>query len=295
MSGSTTIRRGFADSRYGQLHFAAAGDGPTLVLLPQAGRSSRMYEGLMEELAGEYRTLSIDPPGSGRSAPLPAAEVSVGELADALAEALAELGVERADLFGLHGGNKLGAALAARQPTLVRRFVFAGMSHSIVPDKSRRDAMFLQTPAVTDVLEAGRAGALPGWTAELRALTEIWLDAGTVAAIEDPAARRRAAGLALDSIECFGDRAGFYRAAFAYDLEADLRRIEAPTLVLEVATPREDAEVGRQGEALLRTIPDSTLITLDHEDVYAVTLEDRVEQLAAILRQFFSPEPTTKG
>jgi pimeloyl-ACP methyl ester carboxylesterase len=262
---------GYVDSPLGQLHFFEVGAGRPLLLLPQAGRSSRMYVGLAAALAGDFRVVSIDVPGTGRSAPLPAAGTTMAELAEAIAAGLAGLGIERVDAFGLHGGNKVGAALAAARPDLVRSFVFAGMSHSIVPDKATRDAMFLATPAVTDVLDAAREEqAWPAWEARMPETVE----------------------LALDELEAFRDRPAFYRAAFEHDLEADLRAIRAPTLVLEIATPKEDREVGRQGDALLATIPGSTLLTLEHPDVYAVTLEDRPEEIAAILRRFMlDPKP----
>ncbi|MGE0067042.1 MAG: alpha/beta fold hydrolase [Solirubrobacterales bacterium] len=289
MGSPGEIRRGYVDSGLGQLHCLEAGAGPALVLLPQAGRSSRMYLDLLGELASECRAISIDVPGSGRSVPLPDREVSMAEIAAAVAAGLAALGVERADVFGLHGGNKVGAALAADHPDLVRRFVFAGMSHSIVPGKEQRDAMFLQTPAVTDVLEANSgADPLPAWAGQLRDLTALWLGPQAIGGLADPVERRHTVELAIDGLESFQDRPAFYRAAFEYDLGADLARIAAPTLILEIATPREDREVGRQGEALLATIPDSTLLTLEHEDVYAATLEDRVPELAAILREFFA-------
>jgi pimeloyl-ACP methyl ester carboxylesterase len=284
------VRCSYVDSGLGQLHCREAGAGPALLLLPQAGRSSRMYLELLSALAAERRVISIDVPGSGRSAPLPSREVSIAEIADAVAEGLGELGVDVADVFGLHGGNKVGAALAANRPELVRRFVFAGMSHSIVPDKASRDAIFLQTPAVTDVLDASAAAdPLPAWAGQLRELTSLWLGAQSLGALADPARRRRTVELAIDGLESFQDRPAFYRAAFEYDLGADLARILAPTLILEIATPLEDREVGRQGEALLATIPDSTLRTLEHEDAYSVTLEDRVDELAAILREFLAP------
>jgi pimeloyl-ACP methyl ester carboxylesterase len=262
---------GFVDSPMGQLHYFESGAGRPLLLLPQAGRSSRMYTALAGALADDFRVVSIDIPGTGRSARLPAEGTSMAELAEAIAAGLGGLGIEGVDAFGLHGGNKVGAALAAARPDLVRRFVFAGMSHSIVPDKATRDAMFLNTPAVTDVLDGARDGvAWPDWSAGMPATVE----------------------LAIDELEAFEDRPIFYRAAFEHDLEGDLRRIQGPTLVLEIATPREDREVGRQGEALLATIPDATLLTLEHEDVYAVTLEDRPAEIAAILRRFLLDQKT---
>jgi pimeloyl-ACP methyl ester carboxylesterase len=265
MAPGGQLTHGFVDSPMGQLHYFEVGAGRPLLLLPQAGRSSRMYVGLAAALSADFRVVAVDIPGTGSSARLPAEGTTMAELAEAVATGLGGLGIDEVDALGLHGGNKVGAALAAGRPSLVGCFVFAGMSHSIVPDKATRDAMFLATPAVTDVLDAAREEkAWPDWDARMPDSVE----------------------LAIDELEAFRDRPIFYRAAFEHDLEADLRRIEAPTLVLEIATPREDREVGRQGEALLATIPNATLLTLRHEDVDAVTLEDRPEEIAAISRRF---------
>ena len=232
------MRHGFVDSGAGQLHYVEAGKGPPLLLIPHAGRSSRMYRDLIGELSSDFRVVSIDVPGTGASAPLPAGEHSIAEIADWLVEGLDALGLQSLDLFGLHGGNKLGGSIAARHPSRVHKFVYAGLSHSIIPDK----------------------------------------------------ARRMAVERVLDGLQAFMDRPQFYRAAFAYDMKGDLARIKAPTLILELTTPREDREVGCQGDALLRLIPNATLETLESPDVYAVTLEDRAAEVAGILRRFLLGE-----
>ena len=171
----------------------------------------------------------------------------------------------------------------------MRRFVYAGQSHSIIPDKARRDDIFRKTPSIRSVFERADQ-PLPFWAGQFREMADIWWDEATLAHLDDPAARRVAVERVLDGLQAFMDRPEFYRAAFAYDMEGDLTRIEAPTLILELTTPNEDRDVGRQGDALLRLIPDAKLETLESPDVYAVTLEDRAAEVAGILRRFLLDE-----
>ena len=88
--------------------------------------------------------------------------------------------------------------------------------------------------------------------------------------------------LALDELQAEGT-AALYAANFAYDLGRDYARIAAPTLVLEVATPEEDRTIGRQGPAVQRLIPSAALETLQEPEDHTLTLENRAQDLAAIL------------
>ncbi len=283
------MRHGFVDSGAGQLHYVEAGKGPPLLLIPHAGRSSRMYRDLIGELSSDFRVVSIDVPGTGASAPLPAGEHGIAEIADWLVEGLDALGLQSLDIFGLHGGNKLGGSIAGRHPSRVHKFVYAGQSHSIIPDKARRDEIFRKTPSIRSIIERADR-PLPFWAGQFREMADIWWDEATLADLDDPAARRVAVERVLDGLQAFMDRPQFYRAAFAYDMKGDLALIRAPTLILELTTPKEDREVGRQGDALLGIIPNATLETLESPDVYAVTLEDRAAEVAGILRRFLLGE-----
>ncbi|MDR5651238.1 alpha/beta fold hydrolase [Ruixingdingia sedimenti] len=278
------MQRGYVTTSVGQLHYVQAGAGPDLVLIPHAGRSGRMYAALVAELAADFRVTVVDVPGTGRSAPLPEG-ATMAQIGGWYAEALAGLGLASVDLFGLHGGNKVGAAMAVRHPGLVRRFVYAGQSHSIIPDKATRDEIFRRTPSIQSVL--GAVDPLAHWAGQFRENAAFWWDDALLASLADPAARRRVVDRVIDNLEAFQDRPTFYRAAFSYDMEADLRALAMPVLVLELTTPKEDREVGRQGAAVAALIPGARLEVLDSPDTYAVTLEDRAAEVAAILRGFF--------
>ena len=57
--GGTTMKRGYADTPHGQIHYMTMGEGEPLLLLHQTG-SSRQYWKLMPLLAGSYRTFAPD-------------------------------------------------------------------------------------------------------------------------------------------------------------------------------------------------------------------------------------------
>ncbi|MDB5857658.1 MAG: alpha/beta hydrolase, partial [Ramlibacter sp.] len=216
-------------------------------------------------------------------------DISIADLADCLMDGLDDLNVDRFSIFGLHGGNKVGASMVARHGDRVERFVYAGQSHSIIVSKQKRDAVFAATPSIAAVVSAAEALADSPvmWSREFRELTDIWWQD---AIVDSPAMahRSRVVDRAVDSLQAFLWRPFFYRAAYAYDMEADLRRIRVPTLILELTTPKEDREVGRQGISLLEVIAGSELVTLESPDTLAVTLEDRAAELAAVIREFLA-------
>src|SRR3954447_4447982 len=83
------------------------GSGPPLVLIHGIGSQWQMWEPVLDRLAREREVIALDLPGFGDSPPLPGTP-SVEALAGAVADFLAELGVERAHA----AGNSLGGGVA---------------------------------------------------------------------------------------------------------------------------------------------------------------------------------------
>src|SRR5688572_13097875 len=108
------MKRGYATTRLGQMHFATAGEdkGTPLVLLGQSGRSWRMYKAVAEQLSNDLRIYAPDYPGSGSSDPLPPG-TSFEDIAAAFIDFLDDLGLKDAYVYGMHTGAKIGAAMAA--------------------------------------------------------------------------------------------------------------------------------------------------------------------------------------
>lgn len=282
------MRRGYADTSLGQVHYVSGGTGTPLVLLPQAGRSSRMFAAALPLLARRYRAIALDLPGFGPPSRLPG-DLTIEKLAECLIEAFDGLGVERAHLYGLHTGNKIATAAAVGWPARLETLILAGQSHSLIPDQARRN------DAISKVLgkhpdearEATAASArAASWAAAFRGIADIWWSERLVAGgmreeDVDQACRR-----VLDGIETMAATPIVYRANFAYDLGAAFRKVSVPTLIIEIATPQEDRLIGRQGALVRSLIPGSSLVTIEDGREGIVTLEDRPADLAAALFKF---------
>lgn len=151
-TGRTSAREGSWEGPEGRIHFRAAGEGDPLVLLPHGGRSSEMYRGVIPILAEHCMLVALDPPGTGESF-VPDGPRSIPELAATLHEAATGVAGGRYTLYGMNGGNKLGAAIAAAHPEAIDGFIFAGLSHSIVLSNDRRDTTLGHHPAVRALLQ----------------------------------------------------------------------------------------------------------------------------------------------
>lgn len=130
-----TVRRRFLDLDYGQIHYRTArGDRPAgeggpapVILLHSAAQSSAMLSDLVAALGETRQVIAPDLPGCGDTAALPdKPTVSVEDLADWLAGTLGRLGIEQADVHGLHLGARIGVDLSLRYPGLVRRLIVDG-------------------------------------------------------------------------------------------------------------------------------------------------------------------------
>jgi len=118
----STVRRGYADTPFGQLHYAEAGTGPALLLLHQTPRSHDEFREVQPLLADRRRVLAMDMLGFGLSAALPAPQTVERFAAGAFA-LLDALGVHEAAVLGHHTGAAVALEMAAqaadRVPALV--------------------------------------------------------------------------------------------------------------------------------------------------------------------------------
>ena len=136
-----TLRHGYVDNRYGQLHYALAAPAggaaskTPLVMFHQSPNSSIEFDSLTEELGSDRVVYALDTPGHGGSNG-PAEVATIEQLADAMHEALLNLGFGPArpfDGFGFHTGTRLLSVLAARHPKMVRRVMMGLSGVSVVP------------------------------------------------------------------------------------------------------------------------------------------------------------------
>ena len=193
----------------GAVHTALGGVGAPILFLHPTPLSHAHFAALFPHLTDSYRIIAPDTLGFGDSDPVPT-DVTMDALAGAMVALLDAVGVSRAYVYGFHTGNKIGAALAALHPDRVDKVILAGQTHSLIDDKTARDAA-------------------------IRPFAEKFLGPTPPA---DPDAYRR-----------WRSSGPLYRANFAFDLGAAVRQIAAPTLILEFATAAE-AHFGIQAPAL---------------------------------------------
>lgn len=96
------------------VHYRAAGAGPAVVLLHDSPRSSRLHMPLMKLLASRFSVFALDTPGYGNSDPLPFANPTIPNFAEALGATLDAMGLAQAPIYATHTSAKIALALAVR-------------------------------------------------------------------------------------------------------------------------------------------------------------------------------------
>jgi len=281
------VKRGYADTPEGQIHYLSAGDGEPLLLLHQTG-SSRQFQKLMPMLAHRYRTIAPDTLGSGNSDPLPH-NVQIPDLARSMIHLMDVLGIERAHVFGFHTGNKIATEMAAQWPSRVDRLMLCGKTHSIMAEHADLNAALGAVVASSiRKFEPAPDGShlVKQWAADFGVVTSLWWDSATSAQQTlTPELMRRRKESVMDFLQT-RDRPEMYRAIFSFNLGARMRQVKASTLIIEVEAP-EEAHLGRQGEKLVKLIPGSSLAKVAHSGG-SIAVEVAAEEFARLILDFLS-------
>lgn len=97
-----------------RVHYTRAGDGPAVALLHASPCSAKVLRQPQAVFAGAFTALAFDTPGFGLSDLLPQEKPEIEDFADALAEALTELGIGNAATYGRHTGASIAVEFARR-------------------------------------------------------------------------------------------------------------------------------------------------------------------------------------
>lgn len=108
-----------------RLHVRDSGakDAPAIVMLHGFGSSLHTWEAWATALAGDYRVIRFDLPGSGLSPPDTTGDYSDARSMALLAALMDRLGVARATLVGNSMGGRIAWTFAATQPARVDKLV----------------------------------------------------------------------------------------------------------------------------------------------------------------------------
>jgi pimeloyl-ACP methyl ester carboxylesterase len=133
------ITRHFATVGERQVHYRRAGSGPPVFLLNQSPNSSTEYIPLIQRLAARYTVFAPDTPGNGLSDPLPIANPTMPDFADALAALFDELDIGKAAVYGYHTGGLCALQFAVRHPERAAVTITNGYLH--MEESDRQDIL----------------------------------------------------------------------------------------------------------------------------------------------------------
>ncbi len=104
-----------------RIHYLDKGRGPTLLLIHGLGASMRVFtHSVLERLAGEFRVVVLERPGSGESTREPQACARVRSQAETVSAFIRALELERPLLVGHSMGGAVALAVALAHPEQVR-------------------------------------------------------------------------------------------------------------------------------------------------------------------------------
>jgi pimeloyl-ACP methyl ester carboxylesterase len=282
----TIMKRGYADTPEGQMHYYEEGSGEPLLLLHATG-SSRSLMKLLPLLSGEYRAIAIDSLGEGNSDPLsPGAQIH--DLARSYVHFMDAMELEKAHVFGLHTGNKVGTELGAEWPARVDGLILCGQTHSIqVEHKNLVSVMGARDRPMTREFDAAPDGShlVQEWATQFNYMSALWwgtyfdsLQGFTPEVLQHRKER------VLDVLQLRGMKEK-YRAIFAYDLGKRMREIKVKkTLVVELRVP-EEKHLPPQGPYIVERISGSRLVTIEHNGP-GRSFETQAAQLATAILDY---------
>ena len=264
------------DTTCGRMSVDVAGDGPDVLLWPSLLCDGSMWRYQLPALSARHRVISVDPPGHGRSEPVPRA-YTLDDCVTAALTIMDALGVARTTWCGLSWGGMVGMRVAARFPERVNALVLADCSARVAPALDRLKYGLLAGIArrygVSDLLA--------------RVVMRIMFHA--------PSAHPEAVSQAVAVAKRL-DRASLGRAVDAVllhrnDVSDAVRRIAVPTLV--VVGEHDRATPVAESEHIARLVPRSHFLKLPHAGhLSALEAPDR---FTAELVRFLGSLPATRG
>lgn len=198
------------------LHYRSEGlpSAPALVFANSLGTDLRVWDDVVEKLAGEFRIIRYDKRGHGLSE-APPAPYSIEDHTHDLAALLEHLDVDQAIICGLSVGGMIAQMLATDHPELVRGLVLSDTAHKIGTAELWNSRIEAITAKGIEVIADGilerwfaadfrnrRAHELQGWR-NMLTRTPVAGYVGTCAAIRDADLTARAEAITQPTL-CLG-------------------------------------------------------------------------------------------
>jgi len=262
------VRRGYFESRYGQLHVHNAippgggfDEGTSLLCLHATPRSGSSMLPLLSLMGMDRSVYAPDLPGYGNS-DAPTVRPGIADYATVVGDFCTTMRFRHLDILGYQTGALVAAELAMALPAVVRRVVLVGVP---VPDEAERES-FRRAPWPVAPSADGAHLQLE-WNRTRNAVHEG-------AALETIAAGF-ADKLANGPLAWWG-----MQAAMQYPAAERLRLITQPTLLIRSREGR-----GLDSARARELLPKAR--SVEHAQVYGSDLfESAATELSSVLREF---------
>lgn len=208
------IVKGYAASRFGQLHYAECGTGEPVLLLHQTPRSWDEYRDVLPLLGAERRAIAMDTLGFGASART-SEPFRIELFADAVEDLIDALDLTGLTLVGHHTGGVVAIEVAARRGVDLAGLVLSGVPYV---DAARRERV-AGAPPIDHVTPAPDGSHL----------TELWNRRRAFYPDDRPDLLAR---LVADGLRVVDRVEEGHRAVNAYRMEERIGLVRARTLVL---------------------------------------------------------------
>jgi pimeloyl-ACP methyl ester carboxylesterase len=118
------LKKGYADTPNGQIHYRFDGSGPALLLLHKTSMSSNEYSEVLPIFSKTHFTVAMDTPGYGNSDE-PAHFSTIEDHSATVLEFFRALGIKKIRIVGHLTGASIAVEVAASHPDLVEKLVLA--------------------------------------------------------------------------------------------------------------------------------------------------------------------------
>lgn len=237
-----------------EVYFRYAGSGPPAVLLHESPRSSAALLPLMERLAGRFTVFGFDTPGFGGADPLPMDRPSSADYADALADTMTALGIERAPVYGTHTGACIAMDLAAGHPERVSVVVLDG--YPIFTTAEKEELLRDYLPPFRPAWDGTHVASL--WARVRDQFTFFpWYAAGNLGRLpRDPRPLDFHQSVVNDLLRAGDEYRPAYASAFRFEALRPLAAVQVPVAV----TAREDDLLFSHLDRLPDPLPDRVTV-----------------------------------
>ena len=129
--------KGYAECKYGQVHFQICGTGKPLILCHQSPSSLEMFQPAYSLLAENgIQAIGIDTPGYGQSDE-PENQPSISDYAECIVDVLNHLNLKSVSILGHHTGACIAAELSILRPDMISSIILNGPPLLTISEKKQ--------------------------------------------------------------------------------------------------------------------------------------------------------------